>query len=48
MNQDPHIKFTLMFGRGRFNAGFLIEPKEQYRFDPADETKLAAFRNAIW
>ena len=37
-----------MFGRGRFNAGVLIEPKPAYKFDPADEAKLAEFRNAIW
>ncbi|KAJ3532133.1 hypothetical protein NM688_g7469 [Phlebia brevispora] len=48
LQQDPHVQSALMFGRGRFNAGVLIEPKEQYKFDPADQAKLVAFRNAIW
>lgn len=37
-----------MFGRGRFNAGVLIEPTDPYKFDPADQSKLIAYRNAIW
>ncbi|KAJ8094467.1 hypothetical protein PM082_010901 [Marasmius tenuissimus] len=37
-----------MFGYGKFNAGVLVEPKATLRFDPADEAKLAEFRNAIW
>lgn len=37
-----------MFGRGRPYNGVLVEPKEEYRFDPTDVTKLAAFRNKIW
>lgn len=36
----------LMFGRGRFQNGVLIQPKEQ--FDPNDEAKLEEFRNKIW
>lgn len=35
-----------MFGRGRFQNGVLIQPKEQ--FDPNDEAKLEEFRNKIW
>lgn len=37
-----------MFGRGRFQAGVLIEPKPEYAFDPSDPEKLASFRNAVW
>lgn len=37
-----------MFGRGRFQAGVLIDPKPQYKFDPSDEKQLAEFRNKIW
>lgn len=37
-----------MFGRGRFNAGMLVEPKAAYKFDTKDAEKLAAFRNQIW
>ena len=45
---DPHVKASVMFGRGKFNAGVLIDPRPEFVFDPADETKLIDFRNAIW
>lgn len=45
---DQHIKAAVMFGRGKFNAGVIIDPFPQYAFDPADTTKLAEFRNKIW
>ena len=48
MKEDPHVQASVMFGRGRFSAGILIDPKPEYKFDPADHAKLAAFRNAIW
>ncbi|KAF4618234.1 hypothetical protein D9613_011556 [Agrocybe pediades] len=48
INQDPHVQASVMFGRGRFNAGLLVEPKIEFRFDPSDEAKLADFRNKIW
>ncbi|KAH9841056.1 uncharacterized protein C8Q71DRAFT_436612 [Rhodofomes roseus] len=48
LNQDPHVLASVMFGRGRFQAGILVDPRPQHRFDPADETKLAEFRNMIW
>ena len=35
-----------MFGRGRFQNGVLVQPKEQ--FDPEDDRALEAFRNTIW
>ena len=37
-----------MFGRGQFQAGVLVDPTSEYRFDPSDEEKLAEFRNLIW
>ncbi|KAI9464124.1 acetyl-CoA synthetase-like protein [Lactarius psammicola] len=46
--QDPHIQSTVMFGRGRFQNGVLIDPKPQFAFDPKDEVKLEEFRNLIW
>ena len=48
LNQDPHVNASVMFGRGKFNAGVLVDPKPQYRFDPADTEKLSQFRNLIW
>jgi len=46
--QDPHISGAIIFGRGRFQNGVLIEPKTEYGFEPRDEEKLAEFRNKIW
>lgn len=46
--QDPHILSTVMFGRGRFQNGVLIDPKPQFVFDPKDEAKLENFRTLIW
>lgn len=48
LNQDPHVLSSVMFGRGRFQAGILVDPKSEYRFDPSDEVRLAEFRNKIW
>ncbi|OSD00720.1 acetyl-CoA synthetase-like protein [Trametes coccinea BRFM310] len=46
LTQDPHVHACLMFGRGRFQNGVLIQPKEP--FDPSNEEKLEEFRNKIW
>ena len=40
MNQDPHIRAAVMFGRGRFNAGVIVDPRQDFVFDPADQDKL--------
>ncbi len=47
MNQDPYVHASIIFGRGRFQAGILVDPKREYQFDPSDEQKLAEFRNKI-
>jgi hypothetical protein len=44
--RDPHISAAIMFGRGRFHNGVIIEPK--HPFDPKDEAKLAEFMDSIW
>ena len=44
--QDPAIEAALIFGRGRFQNGVLVQPKEP--FDPADEGKLVRFRDLVW
>lgn len=46
--QDPHVKAAVMFGRGQFQNGILVDPKPEYSFDPVDEAKLVEFRNLIW
>lgn len=48
LNQDPHVLSSVMFGRGRFQAGVLVDPKPPYKLYPVDEAKLAEFRNLIW
>ncbi|KAJ7245421.1 hypothetical protein C8J57DRAFT_1082265 [Mycena rebaudengoi] len=47
LNQDPHVLSSVMFGRGQFQAGVLVDPKPAYKFDPSDSAKLAEFRNLI-
>ena len=48
LNGDPYVNSAVMFGRGRFNPGVIIEPKSEFAFDPEDQEKLAEFRNRIW
>ncbi|KAJ7449030.1 hypothetical protein B0H11DRAFT_2079260 [Mycena galericulata] len=48
LNQDPHVLSSVMFGRGRFQAGVIVDPKPAFKFDPSDSVKLADFRNKIW
>lgn len=48
ISQDPHILSSVMFGRGQFNAGILIDPTEELKFNPANTKKLEEFRNTIW
>ncbi|KAI9433075.1 acetyl-CoA synthetase-like protein [Lactarius indigo] len=45
--QDPHIQSSVMFGRGRFQNGVLVDPKPQFAFDPKDEVKLEEFSQMI-
>ena len=48
MKTDPHVEACVMFGRSRFNAGVLIDPKPEFKFDPNDEARLSKFRSMIW
>ncbi|KAJ6458386.1 hypothetical protein C8R47DRAFT_1203181 [Mycena vitilis] len=48
LNQDPHVLSCVMFGRERFQAGVIVDPKPPFVFDPSDPEKLAEFRNTIW
>ena len=45
---NPKIKGVMMFGRGKEQAGILIELHDEYAFDPSDENALVEFRNDIW
>lgn len=44
--QDPLVHAAIIFGRGRFQNGVIVQPKQP--FEPNDEAKLEEFRNAIW
>lgn len=46
--QHPYISSAVMFGRGRFQNGALIEVKTDYEFNPSNLDRLEAFRASIW
>lgn len=46
--QHPKVKAAVMFGRGRFQNGVLIELEEQFAFDPKESSTLISFREEIW
>ncbi|KAF7979277.1 hypothetical protein HWV62_42970 [Athelia sp. TMB] len=48
LNRDRHVTNSLMFGRGQFNAGILVEPAPGVSVDPHDPKQLEEFRNLIW
>ncbi|KAK0480753.1 hypothetical protein IW261DRAFT_1685198 [Armillaria novae-zelandiae] len=48
LNQDPHIAGSIMFGRGKFHAGVLVDPKPEFKIDPSNTKQVADFRNRIW
>ncbi|KIO03672.1 hypothetical protein M404DRAFT_1001160 [Pisolithus tinctorius Marx 270] len=43
-----YVSGICMFGRGRSQAGILVEPKPEYAIDVQDEKQVAEFRNLIW
>ncbi|GJE88440.1 acetyl-CoA synthetase-like protein [Phanerochaete sordida] len=45
---SPLLMGAVMFGRGREQAGLLVEPAEKYAFDPRDEAALIRFRHMLW
>ena len=48
INEDPLVRGAVMFGRGKFQNGVLIEPTEDFQIDPTDVKQLEAYRNKIW
>ncbi|VDC04878.1 unnamed protein product [Peniophora sp. CBMAI 1063] len=46
LTQDPNIHVAVLFGRGRFMNGALVQPVNS--FDPSDAAKVADFRNLVW
>ncbi|KAL1721938.1 hypothetical protein EV715DRAFT_194194 [Schizophyllum commune] len=45
---SPLVAAAVMFGRGKDEAGVLIEPSARHRIDVKDDVHVAAFRDAIW
>ncbi|EEB98510.1 hypothetical protein MPER_01965 [Moniliophthora perniciosa FA553] len=49
LNQDPLVQSSVIFGRGQFQAGALIQPAKEWQFDPEmDQDRVGEFRNKIW
>ncbi|KAJ8490029.1 hypothetical protein ONZ45_g13352 [Pleurotus djamor] len=48
VNRNPAVNHGIIFGRGRFQAGILVEPSPSHAFDPMDIERLTGFRNLIW
>ncbi|KAI0795720.1 acetyl-CoA synthetase-like protein [Abortiporus biennis] len=51
LEQDPHIRHAIIFGRGKQYNGVLIDPLPDFVFDPNGddgESRLEEFRNKIW
>ncbi|TFK37074.1 hypothetical protein BDQ12DRAFT_221196 [Crucibulum laeve] len=46
--KHPKIRNAVLFGRGRFHAGVLIQPTPENEIDPTDTVCLARYRNDIW
>ncbi|TFK50327.1 acetyl-CoA synthetase-like protein [Heliocybe sulcata] len=46
--RDPRISHAVMFGRGKFHAGVIVQPKPGHEIDPHNGEDLAIFRNEIW
>ncbi|KAF8200278.1 hypothetical protein BJ912DRAFT_1020035 [Pholiota molesta] len=40
LNQDPHVQSSVMFGRGQFQAGVIIDPKPAFKLIPRMKTSL--------
>uniref|UniRef100_D8QBK6 Polyketide synthase-like phosphopantetheine-binding domain-containing protein n=1 Tax=Schizophyllum commune (strain H4-8 / FGSC 9210) TaxID=578458 RepID=D8QBK6_SCHCM len=45
---SPLVAAAVMFGRGKDEAGILIEPSAGHKIDVKDNVQVAAFRNSVW
>jgi len=48
INQNPLVHSSIIFGRGQFHAGVIIDPRPEFAIDPEDQTQLDGFRDKIW
>ncbi|THH13763.1 hypothetical protein EW146_g6494 [Bondarzewia mesenterica] len=44
---SSRINRAMMFGRGRFNNGIILQLKDEFQFAPSDAKSLQAFRESI-
>lgn len=45
---DKRISGAVMFGRGKFQPGVLVQPSAEFAFDPKDMKRLIEYRSLIW
>ncbi|KAK0464051.1 NRPS-like enzyme, partial [Armillaria novae-zelandiae] len=45
---DKRISGAVMFGRGKFQPGILVQPSAELIFDPKDMKRLMEYRSLIW
>ncbi|KAI0759226.1 acetyl-CoA synthetase-like protein [Trametes elegans] len=48
INEDVHVKTSVIFGKGRFQNGILVQPTETHAIDPSDLQQLEKYRNLVW
>jgi len=48
LGSHPLVRSSVIFGRGRFQNGVLVEPAEGHAIDPNNTEQLNAYRDAIW
>ncbi|KAF9556258.1 acetyl-CoA synthetase-like protein [Agrocybe pediades] len=48
LDTDPHIRSSVIFGRGQFQAGVIIDPQPDAGVDVEDKAQAAAFVEKIW
>ncbi|KAM5530489.1 hypothetical protein V8D89_015843 [Ganoderma adspersum] len=47
INEDPHVRSCIMFGRGRFQNGLLVELTVDFAIDSSDMNKVEEYRDKI-
>jgi len=48
LEEDPRIRSAMIFGRGKFNCGLLVQPALDFLLDTEDESKVESFKEMIW
>lgn len=46
--KHPLVANAVIFGRGKFQNGVIIDPTPGHHIDPEDTEALAQFRREIW